>query len=104
MSERSSGGMAGDLFAISWQVAVAVGAPLFGAAWLSQNVTRDAGGQLAIVLGGLALAGAGMFLVIRRFMAMNPVPPASEAARQAGRAWEREITEQERQREAERER
>jgi hypothetical protein len=104
VSQRGTNGFAGDLLAISWQVAAAVGIPLFGAAWLSQNVTQDTGIQLAIVLAGLTVAGAGMFLVIRRYMSMNPVPPTSEAARKAGRAWEREIAEQEREREAERER
>ena len=104
MPERGSDGIAGDLLTISWQVAAAVGVPLFAAAWLSQNVTQDTGVQLAIVLAGLAVAGAGMFLVIRRYMAMNPVPPTSEAARDAGRAWEREIAEHERKREADPER
>ena len=104
MPERATGGIAGDLLAISWQVATAVGVPLFGAAWLSQNVTQDTGIQLAIVLAGLTVAGAGMFLVIRRYMAMNPVPPTSEAAREAGRAWEREIAEQERKKAADQER
>lgn len=100
MPERGTGGTAGDLLAISWQVAAAVGVPLFGAAWLSQNVTQDTGVQLAIVFAGLAAAGAGMFLVIRGYMAMNPVPPPSEAAREAGRRWEAEIEEQRRQKEA----
>ena len=104
MSERGSGGIGGDLLAISWQVAAAVGVPLFGAAWLSQILTQDTGAQLAIVLGGLAVAGLGMFLVIRRYIALNPVPPTSEAAREAGKRWEREIQEQEREKEADAER
>ena len=100
MPERGPGGIAGDLLAISWQVAAVVGVPLFGAAWLSQTATQDTGAQLAIVLGGLAVAGLGMGLVIRRYIAMNPVPPTSEAAREAGRRWQREIEEQEREKEA----
>ena len=96
MSERGSGGLAGDLLAISWQVALAVGVPLFVAAWLSQQVTRDTGVQLAIVLAGLAVAGLGMYVIIRRYIALDPVPPTSDAAREAGRAWEREILEEER--------
>ncbi|MDP9296990.1 MAG: hypothetical protein M3O88_09900 [Actinomycetota bacterium] len=104
MPERSSGGIAGDLLAISWQVALAVGVPLFVAAWLSQQVTQNTGIQLAIVLAGLAIAGAGMYVIIRRYIALNPVPPTSDAAREAGRAWEREIVEQERKKEADRER
>ena len=101
MPERGSGGIAGDLLAISWQVALAVGAPLLVAAWLSQQVTQETGIQLAIVMAGLAVAGVGMYVVIRRYIALNPVPPTSDAAREAGRAWEREIMEQERKRDAE---
>ncbi len=98
MPERSSGGFAGDLLAISWQVALAVGVPLFGAAWLAPQVTENTGIQLAIVLAGLAVAGVGMYVVIRRYIALDPVPPTSEAARKAGQAWEREIVERERKR------
>ncbi len=104
MSERGTGGIAGDLLAISWQVALAVGVPLFAAAWLSQQVTSDTGIQLAILMGGLAVGGVGMYGVIRRYIAMHPVPPTTDAAREAGKAWEREIVEQERKKEAERER
>ena len=104
MPERGSVGTGGDLLAISWQVAAAVGVPLFGAAWLSQVFTRDTGAQLAIVLGALALAGLGMFLIIRRYIALYPVPPTSEAAREAGQRWEREIQEREREKEADAER
>lgn len=99
MPERSSGGIAGDLLAISWQVALAVGLPLLAAAWLAQQVTQDTGIQLAIVLAGLAVAGVGMYVVIRRYVALNPVPPTTDAARKAGQAWEREIVERERKRE-----
>lgn len=91
MPERRSDGFAGDLLAISWQVAVAVALPLFAAAWLSQQVTQDTGIQLVVVLAGLAVAGAGMYGVIRRYMATHPVPPTSEVAREAGRRWDREI-------------
>lgn len=100
MPERSAGGFGGDLLAISWQVAVAVALPLFAAAWLSQQVTRDTSVQLLIVLAGLAVAGAGMFAVIKRYMARHPVPPTSAAAREAGRKWEREIEERARMKEA----
>jgi hypothetical protein len=99
-SDRSSGGIGGDLLVISWQVALAVGVPLFAAIWLAQQVTQDTGIQLLIVLGGLAVAGAGMYGVIRRFMRMNPVGPTTTAAREAGREWEREIEENERKKRA----
>lgn len=100
MSERGSGGFGGDLLAISWQVAVAVALPLFAAAWLSQQVTQDTGVQLLIVMAGLVVAGGGMYLVIRRYMERHPVPPTSSAAREAGRAWEREVQERARRKEA----
>jgi hypothetical protein len=103
MPERSSGGIAGDMLAISWQVAVAVAVPLFAAAWLSQQVTQDTALQLVVVAAGLVVAGAGMYLVIRRYMAAHPVPPTSEAAREAGRRWERDIQDRARKREADKE-
>jgi len=103
MPEQGSGGIAGDVLAISWQVAVAVGVPLFAAAWLSQQVTQDTALQLVVVMGGLVVAGAGMYLVIRRYMAAHPVPPTTEQAREAGLRWEREIEAERRKKEADRE-
>ena len=103
MPERSSGGIAGDVLAISWQVAVAVGVPLFAAAWLSQQVTQDTALQLVVIMAGLVVAGAGMYLVIRSYMAAHPVPPTSEAAREAGRRWEREIQDRARKKKADEE-
>ena len=100
MGERGSRGFGGDVLAISWQVAAAVGLPLFGAAWLSQQVTQDTGGQLLVVTAGLVASGAGLYVVIRRYLAANPELPATEAAREAGRHWEREIAERERKKEA----
>lgn len=99
MPERNSGGFGSDVLAISWQVAVAVGVPLLGAAWLSQQVTQDTGGQLLIITAGLAAAGAGMYAVIRRYLERNPATPTSKAARDAGRRWEQEIMERERKKE-----
>lgn len=103
MPERDPGGFAGDLLAISWQVAVAVAAPLFAAAWLSQQVTQDTALQLVVVMVGLVVAGAGMYLVVRRYMAAHPVPPTSEAAREAGLRWDREIEDRARKKEADKE-
>jgi flagellar biosynthesis/type III secretory pathway M-ring protein FliF/YscJ len=99
MPERASSGIAGDLLGITWQIAAAVAAPLFGAAWLSQNVTQDTGTQLAIVMAGLVVAGLGMYVVLRRYLERNPDRPVSEAAREAGRKWEAEVRETERKRE-----
>lgn len=100
MPERNSRGFGGDALAISWQVAVAVGLPLFGAAWLSQQITQDVAGQLIVMTLGLVIAGAGMYGVIRRYLAAHPAVPTSEAARRAGQAWEREIAERERKKES----
>ena len=91
------------MLAISWQVAVAVALPLFGAAWLSQQVTQDTFGQLLVITVGLVVAGAGMYVVIRQYLAAHPEVPTTEAAREAGRRWEREIKERERKREVEEE-
>jgi hypothetical protein len=41
-----------------------------------------------------------MFLIITRYIARNPTPPASDAAREAGRRWEREIQEREQKKES----
>ena len=41
----------------------------------------------------LGLAAVGVFVIIRRYLELNPVQPPSEAARAAGRRWEAEIEE-----------
>lgn len=81
-----------------------VGGPLLVAAYVGDALDRQLGttpwlGLLAIVV-GLSVAGAGMFLVIRRYIRMNPVGPTSDAAREAGRRWQGEVEERERRREA----
>jgi len=48
----------------------------------------------------MAVAGFGVAMMLRRYMAENPVGPVSERARQAGRHWEAEIDERERKRDA----
>jgi hypothetical protein len=55
---------------------------------------------LVAILVGLAVAGLGMFVIIRRYIARNPTPPTSEAAREAGRRWERDIQDQEKKKES----
>lgn len=85
-------------------MAVVVGGPLLVAAYVGDALDRQLGTTpwlgLVSILVGLTVAGALMFAVIRRYIRLNPVPPTSDAARQAGRRWEREIEERERHREA----
>ena len=88
----------GDLFAISWRIAFAVGVPLFLAAYVTTWLDPSAPSwqSLAVILVGLAVAGLGMFFVLRGLIAGTP--QVSEAARAAGRKWEAEAREEERQR------
>ena len=88
----------GDLFAISWRIAFAVGVPLFLAAYVTTRLDPSAPSwqSLAVILIGLAVAGLGMFFVLRGLVAGTP--QVSEAARAAGRKWEAEAREEERQR------
>jgi len=89
---------------MGFQVAVVVGGPLLVAAYVGQKLDDALGTApnlaLVSILVGLAVAGLGMFVIIRRYIALNPVPPTSEAAREAGRRWEREIAEREAKKEA----
>ena len=89
---------------MGFQVAVVVGGPLLIAAVVGQKLDERFGTAptlgLVAILVGLALAGLGMFLVIKRYIDANPERPVSDAAREAGRRWEREIAERERKREA----
>lgn len=89
----------GDVFAVSWRVAFAVGVPLFLAAFLTTRLDPSAPSweSLAIILVGIAVAGFGMFFVLRGLIAGTP--QVSEAARAAGRKWDAEAREEERQRE-----
>jgi hypothetical protein len=104
LPERGSGSYGGDLLSMGFQVAVVVGGPLLVAAYFGQKLDEAFGTTpnlaLASILVGLAIAGLGMFVIIKRYIALNPVPPTSEAAREAGRRWEREIADQERKKDA----
>jgi putative F0F1-ATPase subunit (Ca2+/Mg2+ transporter) len=94
----------GDLLSMGFQVAVVVGGPLFVAAVVGQKLDERFGTAptlgLVSILVGLAVAGLGMFLIIKRYLALNPAQPTSDAAREAGRRWEREIAERERKKES----
>ena len=104
MPERAPRTFGGDLLAIGFQIAFVVGVPLLAAAFIGDALDRRLGTApvvgLVSILAGLALAGLGAFVVLRRYLAANPDQPASDKARAAGRAWQREIEEGERRREA----
>lgn len=89
---------------MGFQVAVVVGGPLLIAAYVGQKLDEQFGTgpsiALVAILAGLAVAGLGMFVIIRRYIARNPTPPTSDAAREAGRRWEREIQEREHKKES----
>jgi F0F1-type ATP synthase assembly protein I len=104
LPERGSGNYGGDLLSMGFQVAVVVGGPLFVAAVVGQKLDERFGTApnlgLVSILVGLAIAGLGMFWIIKRYIDANPQQPVSDAAREAGRRWDREITERERKKEA----
>jgi len=89
---------------MGFQVAVVVGGPLLVGAIVGQKLDENFGTApnlgLVSILVGLAIAGLGMWFVIKRYIDANPQQPVSDKAREAGRKWEREITEQERKKDA----
>lgn len=89
---------------MGFQVALVVGGPLLIAAYVGQKLDETYGTTptlgLVSILVGMAIAGLGMYLVIKRYIDANPQKPVTDAARKAGRAWDREIAEQERKKEA----
>jgi F0F1-type ATP synthase assembly protein I len=104
LPERNPGSLGGDLISIGIQVALAVGLPVVVAAVVGNALDQRFGTSptilLLLVLVGLGIAAVGVFLIIRRYLELNPVRPPSEAARAAGRRWEAEIEERQRRREA----
>ena len=91
----------GDLFAISWRIAFAVGVPLFAAAYLTTRLDPSSPSweSLTVILAGIAAAGAGMYFVLRGLS--SGTPQVSDAARAAGRKWQAEVQADERRREEE---
>jgi F0F1-type ATP synthase assembly protein I len=89
--------------AILGQVGVTVAVPIALGAWLGQKLDERLGtapwGLLALTFAGMALAGLGVALLIRRYLAEDPAGPVTDEARQAGRRWEAEIERRERERE-----
>ncbi len=82
-----------------------VAVPIALGAWLGQKLDEQVGtapwGLLLLTFAGMALAGLGVAILVRRYMEENPVGPVTDSARKAGRRWEAEIEEQEAQREQE---
>ena len=79
-----------------------VAVPIALGAWLGQKLDDRLGtapwGLLALTFIGMALAGVGIAWLIRRTSGSFD-PPVTEAAREAGRRWQAEIDERERERE-----
>jgi F0F1-type ATP synthase assembly protein I len=90
--------------AILGQVGFIIAVPIAIGAWLGLQVDRVLGtspiGLLGLIFVGMAVAGVGVGLMIRRYAEENPIEPSSERAREAGKRWTAEIRERERQREA----
>jgi len=89
--------------AILGQVGLTIAVPIVVGAWLGLKLDEAAGtspiGLLGLIFVGMAIAGGGVWLLIKRFTDDNPIRPSSDRAREAGRRWEAEIRERERQRE-----
>lgn len=93
--------------AILGQVGLTVAVPIVLGAWLGQKLDERLGtapwGLLGLTFVGMAVAGLGVAMLVRRYMQENPIGPTSDAARKAGRRWEAEIEQSERRRKQERE-
>ena len=92
--------------AILGQVGLTIAVPIALGAWLGTNLDAALGtspwGLLGLIFVGMAAAGGGVALLIKRYSEENPVTPSTDRARTAGRAWQAEQDEDERRREEER--
>ena len=92
--------------AILGQVGLTIAVPIALGAWLGVKLDAALGtspwGLLILIFVGMAAAGGGVALLIKRYAEENPVTPSSERARKAGQAWRAEQDEEERKREEER--
>ena len=99
---RTPGGARSNA-AILGQVGITVAVPIALGAWLGLKLDEAAGtspwGLLGLIFLGMALAGVGVWMQIKRFTEENPIRPSTERAREAGRRWDAEIQERERKRE-----
>ena len=93
--------------AILGQVGLIIAVPIALGAWLGLKLDAALGtspwGLLGLIFVGMAAAGAGVALLIKRYAEENPVTPSTERARVAGRTWQAELDEEERRREQDRE-
>ena len=91
--------------AILGQVGLTIAVPIALGAWLGVKLDAALGtspwGLLGLIFVGMAAAGGGVALLIKRYADENPVTPSSDRARKAGQAWQAEQDEEERQREQE---
>ena len=92
--------------AILGQVGLIIAVPIALGAWLGLKLDAALGtspwGLLGLIFLGMAAAGGGVAVLIKRFAEENPVTPSSDRAREAGQAWRAESAEEERRREEER--
>jgi F0F1-type ATP synthase assembly protein I len=92
--------------AILGQVGLTIAVPVALGAWLGVKLDAALGtspwGLLGLIFVGMAAAGGGVALLIKRYAEENPVTPSSDRAREAGRKWQAEQDEEDRKREEER--
>ena len=92
--------------AILGQVGLTIAVPIALGAWLGQKVDAALGtspwGLLVLIALGMAAAGGGVAVLIKRYAEENPVTPSSQRAREAGQRWQAQITEEERRKDEER--
>jgi len=91
--------------AILGQVGLIIAVPIALGAWLGLKLDEAAGtspwGLLGLIFLGMAIAGGGVAVLIKRYADENPTGPSTARAREAGRAWQREADEEERRQEEE---
>ena len=92
--------------AILGQVGLTIAVPIALGAWLGLKLDAALGtspwGLLGLIFVGMAAAGGGVVVLIKRYTEENPVTPSSDRAREAGQRWQAETAEEERRREDER--
>ena len=102
MTPRTPGGARSNA-AILGQVGLIIAVPIAAGAWLGLKMDEALGttpwGLLGLIFVGMGLAGFGVAVAIRGFTEDNPVRASSDEARKAGRRWQAEIDERERQKE-----